>query len=158
MGDPKTAKVPYDERSDDKKLEANWKKVRGQFKRHDWSACIVRVATSAEIAANIFVRQFLVAHHSLPPRFVDALLLGANGLDGKFKRLIKPAAEHLGTWNQLKSLQGTIELLNDHRNGVTHSGKFKSKQDAKVAFELSLKIIQTLAPQESSKLALPYKS
>lgn len=158
MGNSRIKKIPYEERTDDQKLESNWLKARGQFDRKDWSACVVRVATAAEISANIYIRHFLLTDHSLPPKFVDALLLGANGLDGKFKRLIKPAAEHRGTWNEIKSLQKRIESVNDHRNGVAHAGRFKNKKDAKVAFEHSLAIIGVLAPQESSKLALPYES
>lgn len=158
MGDPKIAKIPYDERTDDEKLESNWKKGRKQFQREDWSACVIRAATSAEISANIYIRQFLQSDFSLPSSFVDALLKSANGLDGKFKRLIKPAAEHRGTWSELKSLQKKIESLNDHRNGVAHSGQFKSKKDAKSAFELSLAIIRALAPNESAKLTLPHES
>ncbi len=157
MGNLKIAKVPYDERTDDQRLESNWIKARMQFNREDWSASVVRAATSAEIAANIYIRQFLCAEYALPPKFVDALLLGANGLDGKFKRLVKPAAQHRGTWGELKSLQKRIASLNNHRNGVAHSGKFKSKKDAKGAFEHSLAIIKALAPHESSKLALPHE-
>lgn len=158
MGDPKIVKIPYDERTDDEKLESNWKKRRKRFQREDWSACVVRAATSAEISANIYIRQFLQSDLSLPSSFVDALLRSANGLDGKFKRLIKPAAQHRGTWDDLKSLQKKIESLNDHRNGVVHSGQFKSKKDAKSAFELSLAIIRALAPNEAEKLALPHES
>lgn len=158
MGNPKIKKIPYDERTDDQKLKSNWTKARGQFDRKDWSACVIRVATSAEISANIYIRRFLLTDHSLPPKFADALLLGSNGLDGKFKRLIKPAAEHRGTWSEIKSLQKKIESLNDHRNSVVHAGKFKNEADAKAAFEHSLAIIKVLAPQESSKLVLPYES
>ena len=158
MGEPKIAEIPYDERTDDQRLESNWTKGLKQFDRKDWSACVVRAATSAEIAANIYIRKFLLTEHTLPPKFVDALLLSANGLDGKFKRLVRPAAEHRGNWSDIKSLQKKIESLNDHRNGVVHAGKFKSKKDAKSAFDQSLSIIRTLAPDESEKLALPFKT
>ena len=158
MGNSEIAKIPYDERTDDQKLESNWTKARKQFERKDWSACVMRVATSAEIAANIYIRQFLLVEHPLPPKFVDALLLSANGLDGKFKRLIKPAAEHRGTWSQLKPLQKKIESLHEHRNSIAHAGKFKKRSEAKAAFEHSLAIIQALAPDESAKLALPHES
>lgn len=155
MGNSKIAKIPYDERTDDQKLESNWAKAHKQFERKDWSACVVRAATTAEIAANIYIRQFLLTDHALPPKFVDALLLGANGLDGKFKRLIKPAAQHRGTWGELKSLQKKIESLNEHRNGVAHAGKFKSKNDARSVLEHSLVVIKALAPNEAVTLAVP---
>jgi hypothetical protein len=150
--------IPYSERTDDQKLESNWSKACKQFGRNDWSACVVRVATAAEIAANIYVRQFLLVQHSLPTSYVDALLIGANGLDGKFKRLIRPAAEVLGTWAAIKTVQKRIESLHDHRNGVVHSGKFKNRLDAVTAFSDSLEIVRHLAPDESTKLALPYES
>lgn len=158
MGSKEISKIPYDERSDDQKLESNWMKAKKQFKREDWSACVLRVATSAEISANIYIRHFLLVDYSLPPSFVDALLLSANGLDGKFKRLIKPAAEHRGTWNELKSLQKKIESLHKQRNSIAHAGAFKKRSEAKSAFDHSLRIIKVLAPNESAKLELPYES
>ncbi|MCB2251519.1 hypothetical protein KTQ74_06405 [Pseudomonas chlororaphis] len=158
MGNKKITKVPYDERTDDEKLESNWNKAKKLFQRKDWSACVVRVATSAEIAANIYIRKFLLVDHALPAAYVDSLLFGANGLDGKFKRLIMPAAKCLDTWGELKALQKKIGYLNEHRNGVAHAGRFKSKKDAKSACEHSLAIIKGLAPDEAEKLSLPYEN
>jgi len=158
MGGKKLSDIPYDERTDDQKLESNWKKARGLYKREDWSASIIRAATSAEIAANIYVRHFLLTEHNLPAAYVDALLFSANGLDGKFKRLIRPAAEHRGTWAKLKPLQKKIKALHEHRNRIAHAGKFKDEHDAQEAFENSLAIIQALAPNESKKLVLPFRS
>jgi hypothetical protein len=155
MGDPKIAKIPYDQRTDGERLHSNWNKANKLFAREDYSACIVRVATSAEIAANIYVRGFLVVEFNVPPKFVDALLVAANGLDGKFNRLVKPAAQHRDAWDTLKPLKKWIEALHDHRNGVIHSGKFKNEKDARVAFEESFAIIRGLAPNESRGLELP---
>lgn len=154
----KLSDIPYEERTDNQRLESNWRKARGLFKRGDYSASILRAATSAEIAANIYVRHFLISEHNLPASYVDSLLFSANGLDGKFKRLIRPAAEHRETWGQLKSVQKQIESLNEHRNRVAHAGYFKDKDEAKEAFASSLAIIQALAPNESAKLKLPYES
>ena len=156
MGDTKIAAIPYEERTDEQKLHSNWKKATGLFERSDWSASVMRVATSAEIAANIYIRQFLLVDYALPATVVDALLMGANGLEGKFKRLIKPVADHRGTWHELKGLRKQIESLNGHRNDVAHAGHFKNEEDAKLAFSDSLAIVQSLAPRESSTLALPY--
>lgn len=156
MTSKQKSKIPYDEKPDDQKLEANWKKACGQFERGDWSAAIIRAATSAEIAANIYIRKFLIDKYELPDQFVDSLLKGANGLDGKFNRLIRPAVETLGTWNELKPLKRKIESLHDHRNGVVHSGKFKKKTEAKAAFKHAFEIIEGLASTEASKLTLPF--
>lgn len=155
MNKEKVEKPAYDERSDDDKLKANWVKAKRLFGRRDFSASVVRIATSAEIAANIYVRKFLIGEHGLPSSYVDALLVSANGLDGKYKRLIKPGAMIKNTWNDLKSLQKKIQALHDHRNGVVHAGKFKSESDAKVAFEEGLAIIKGLAPDESKTLTVP---
>lgn len=155
VGREKVEKPPYDERSDADKLKANWVKAKKLFERRDFSACVVRIATAAEIAANIYVRKFLIGEHGLPSSFVYALLVSANGLDGKYKRLIRPAAEIKNTWKDLKSLQRKIQALHDHRNGVVHTGKFKTSSDAKVAFDEGLAIIKGLAPDESQKLTVP---
>lgn len=104
------------------------------------------------------MRKFLIGEHGLPSSYVDALLISANGLDGKYKRLIKPAAEFKNTWNSVKSLQKKIQALHDHRNGVVHAGKFKLKSEARAAFEHGLAIIKELAPDESTKLQVPAKN
>lgn len=153
---PKASKTPYEERPDDQRLESNWKKACGLYARNDHSAAVLRAATSAEIAANIYIRHFLMTDHNLPAKYVDALLISANGLDGKFRRLIKPAAEVRGTWRTLKSLQKRIDALHEHRNSVAHAGYFKNAADAEESFENSLEIIRVLAPNESQKLELPY--
>lgn len=153
----RATKIPYEERTDDQRLESNWTKACKLYGRKDYSAAILRTATSAEIAANIYIRHFLMTDHTLPAKYVDALLVSANGLDGKFGRLIKPAAEVRGTWSVLKSLKKGIEALHKHRNNVAHAGYFKNASEAKVCFKNSLEIIRTLAPNESQKLKLPYK-
>jgi hypothetical protein len=155
MGNRNLSEIPYDERTDDQRLESNWRKARGLFKRGDYSASVIRAATSAEIAANIYVRHFLRTEYELPAQYVDALLFSANGLDGKFKRLIRPAAEHRGTWGKLKPLQKKITSLHEHRNSIAHSGYFKNEDEAMEALENGLEIIHALAPKESKKLALP---
>lgn len=158
MGRKGANRVPYDQRPDDEKLESNWSKAKRQFDRKDWSASILRVATSAEIAANIYIRQFLSQQYELPEHYVDSLLIFANGLQGKFNRLIRPAAEVEGTWDDLKGIRKKIEALHTHRNGIAHSGRFKKRSEAKVSFEHALKIIRRFVPQEADKLTLPYKS
>lgn len=155
MRKPTITGVPYNERTDDQKLESNWYKAGKLFERNDWSAAVIRVATSVEIAANIYVRQFLIGEYNLPSSYVDALLRSANGLDGKFNRLIRPAAEHKGTWDVVKAIKSKIEALNEHRNSVAHSGSFKNEDDARAAFAHGLAIVQVLAPNEAQKLELP---
>lgn len=154
----KKPKIPYDERSDDEKLESNWKKAKAQFHREDWSASVLRAATAVEISANIYIRRFLIDGYDLPNTFVDALLMSANGIDGKFKRLVRPAAEVEGTWKEISKIQKKIEGINKQRNGVAHAGKFKNRPDAKAVFQNALEAIRTLAPNEAKKLELPFES
>ena len=149
------SKPPYDERSDDQKLESNWHKASKLYERKDWSACIVRIATSVEIAANIHIRAFFRNECQVPSSVVDALLKAANGIDGKFGRLIKPISEHRGTWGEIKALKSEIDKLNDHRNSIAHSGAFKSAADAWACFQIGLSVIQKIAPSEVEKLELP---
>lgn len=79
MGDAKVASIQYEERTDEQRMYSNWTKATKLFERSDWSACVMRVATSAEIAANLYIRQFLQGDYALPATVVNALLLGATG-------------------------------------------------------------------------------
>lgn len=149
----KSDKKPYDERTDDQKLLSNWKKAVGLFEREDWSASIMRVATSSEIASNIYIRHYLQERHGLPEDFVDSLLKSANGIAGKLRQLIAPAAKSLGKWDEIKPIQKKIDSINAHRNEVVHSGKFKNKKDARAVFEHAIEVIGVLAPNLKEQVA-----
>jgi hypothetical protein len=142
----------YDDRTDHERFHSNWKKARGLYRRKDWSASIMRVATSAEIAANIFVRAYLVKAHGLPEAFVDSLLISANGIDGKVKKLVQPVCEATGKWNAMKSIVKDVEKINKLRNQIAHSGRFMNQEEANEIFVLGLKVIVVLAPQEANGL------
>ena len=152
----KRSKTPYEERSDEDKLRSNWKKATGLFGRKDWSAAIVRASTAVELAANIYIRRFL-GGYDVPGSFIDSLLSNANGINGKFHRLVKPAAQVDGQWQELSKIGRKIQGINAHRNGVAHSGKFKRKQDATTVFTNALEVIVHLAPTEAAGLKLPFK-
>jgi hypothetical protein len=147
------SKKPYEERNDDEKLLSNLHKAVGLFEREDWSASILRVATSSEIASNIYIRHYLLQKHHLPADFVDALLKSANGMAGKFRQLITPAAKSLGNWEQIKSIQKKIDSINKHRNEVAHEGKFKNKPDAEIVFSYAIEVIGLLAPNVKEEVA-----
>ncbi|MEP4546979.1 MAG: hypothetical protein ABJ000_12430 [Saccharospirillum sp.] len=149
----KSNKKPYDERTDDEKLLSNWKKAVGLFEREDWSASIMRVATSSEIASNIYVRHYLQERHGLPGDFVNSLLKSANGMAGKLRQLITPAAKSLGKWDEIKSIQQKIDSINTHRNEVAHAGKFKNRKDARVVVEHAIEVIGILAPNVKEQVA-----
>lgn len=144
---------PYNERNDDEKLLSNWKKAVSLFEREDWSASIMRIATSAEIASNIYIRHYLQERYGLPKDFVDSLLKSANGIAGKLRQLITPAAKSLDEWDEIKSIQQKIDSINTHRNQVTHAGKLKSRKDAKVVFEHAIEVVGILAPDVKERVA-----
>jgi len=151
----KPKKIPYEQRTDDVRLKDNWRKARKQFERGDWSASVMRAATAAEIAANIYVREYFVREKSLPQTIVDELLKSANGLDGKYRKLIRPVSLHRGTWSQMKAVQKKIQDLNSHRNEVAHAGRFRSEKDARDAFLSSHLVIALLSPEDVKDLEVP---
>lgn len=142
--------TPYNDRSDLEKLQSQWNKISGIFERDkEWSAAIVRAATSAEIAANIAVRQHFAAESEFDPKFVNSLLIWANGIDGKFKRLIIPAEKDANRKAALRALHKKAEKLNDKRNAIVHRGAFASKAEARTMVELAHGIVMGLvAPWE----------
>ena len=126
----KIRKKPYSQRSDTEKLESNWTKTLGLFDRGEYSMAIVRAGTCAEIAANIVIRSELVKKRGLDPRFVDSLLRWANGLQGKFTRIILPVFKGTSRHAALKKHYKEIGEVNDARNEIAHGGRFASKESA----------------------------
>ena len=126
----KTPRKPYSQRSDTEKLESNWTKTLGLFEREEYSMAIIRAGTCAEIAANIVIRSELVQKRNLEPHFVDSLLVWANGLSGKFSRIILPLFH--GTPQRAVFVKHHTEIskVNDARNQIAHSGRFANKASA----------------------------
>lgn len=149
MGPTMTSKrIPYDDRTDIAKLRSQWNKINGIFEReNEWSAAIVRAATSAEIAANIVIRKRFETESEFSTGFVDSLLIWANGLDGKFKRLIIPAEPDAARKVELRRLMKKSEKLNDKRNSIVHRGSFASQEEARALVELAREIVITLVSQ-----------
>jgi len=123
-------KKPYSKRTDVEKLLSNWKKTLGLLADSQYSMAIIRAGTCAEIAANIVVRAELVQKRQLEPRFVDGLLRWANGLQGKYSRLILPILSGTPAHSHYRKLQAPIQKLNDVRNEIAHGGRFASKATA----------------------------
>lgn len=146
MKTSKKKKKPYDERTDEEKLKANWEKTLGLYKRKDYSAAIIRAATASEIAVNIFIRSKLVTEQGISENFVNHLLKWANGILGKFDRLIKFILKDDPRLAKIKSVRKKIEFVNDERNGIAHSGKFKNKKKATEVIKKANEIISKLAP------------
>jgi hypothetical protein len=140
--------VPYDDRTDLQKLRSQWNKINGILEREkEWSAAIVRAATSAEIAANIAIRKRFAAESQFSSAFVDTLLRWANGLDGKFNRLIIPAERDATRKKALRALKAKVETLNDKRNSIVHRGAFSQEKDARELVALAREIVITLVTE-----------
>lgn len=140
----KASRLPYGERSDHQKIKANWNKVRGLLKRKEWSAAIVRAATAAEIAANLVIRDELIAKRQLDAALVDHFLKWANGIQGKFDKLIIPLVkgrEHSKAFGQLAK---RVQDINQKRNAVVHTGSFGSEKDARAVTMEAYVVIQEL--------------
>ena len=131
MAKSKRSRIPYSERSDIQKIQSNWKKIRGLVNREEWSSAVVRAATATEIAANFVVREELVESRKLEKEFVDHLLKWANGLQGKFDKLILPITKGEDYHKDFKKLKVRATEINKGRNLVVHSGRFKTKPTAR---------------------------
>lgn len=140
----KPAKKPYDERTDLEKIRDNWKKISGLMNRKEWSSAIVRAATATEIAANVVVREELQKGYGLPAELVDHFLKWANGIQGKFDKLILPSTKGKGHSTKLKKLKTRVEEINRERNSVVHSGAFKSESDARKVVDEAKSVIVDL--------------
>lgn len=127
----KRARLPYDERSDEEKLRANWKKTLGLFRRGEFSVAVIRAGTTLEIAANIVIRSELVQGAGLSQDFVDNMLKWANGLAGKMTKIIKPAVTGGPHEQAVRELTNDIAYVNRQRNDVAHSGQFRTKSSAR---------------------------
>lgn len=138
-------KQPYDDREDIEKLQAQWNKMNGIVRRKkEWSAAIVRAATAAEIAANIAIRKAFGSDSEFSTSFVDSLLSWANGIDGKFKRLLIPMTTDRERLKGLKALQKLAEKINKKRNTIVHRGSFSNEREALEMVDLAQQVIEGL--------------
>jgi hypothetical protein len=125
----------YGTRTDLEKITSNWNKIRGLFRRKEWSSAVVRAATACEIAANLAIREELQVERHLSPAFVDSLLKWANGIQGKLDRLILPATEGHKRHDAFKDLKPQVAFINSERNAIAHGGAFKNKKEASAIIE-----------------------
>jgi hypothetical protein len=135
---------PYNDRPDLDKIQSQWNKIGGLMARgRDWSAAIVRAATAAEIAANVAVRQRF-ATSGFDNSFVDSLLKWANGVEGKFARLIIPSETEEVRKAQLVRLKVHADRINLKRNDIVHRGAFAEKIEAAEIVELAKQVVHGL--------------
>lgn len=131
-------------RPDLDKIKASWRKTLTLFEKKEWSSAIIRAATTIEIAANLVIREELEVKRSLESDFVEHLLIWANGIQGKFVRLILPILKNTEKFSIYKKIQEQVSYINDERNSVVHSGISKQRRTAEKVLRASREIIETL--------------
>jgi hypothetical protein len=124
------AKKTYHHRTDLEKCRSQWRKLAGLYSRKEWSAAVVRAATAAEIAANYAIRKELGDQGRLSPKFIDNLLVWANGLSGKIDRLLAPLTEGGSRATAIRDLKGLARHISTNRNAIVHSGEFRNRDSA----------------------------
>ena len=126
MVKPKQDEKLYTERDDIEKIQSNWRKIKGLLGNEEWSSAIVRAVTATEIAANLVIREELIDCRNLDAKLVDHFLRWANGIQGKFDKLIIPTIVGKGHAKSFKALRKQIEDINLARNSIVHTGSFSS--------------------------------
>lgn len=150
-----SVRPPYRHRSDLDKIRSNWIKVRGLIQQRQWSGAIVRAATATEIAANLAVRRELVDIRNLDEDFVDHLLKWANGVQGKFDKILIPVMKGDEWLPDFKRLRARAADINRERNTVVHSGSFKKRSTAAKVVKEAREIIHSLIEPYHDNIDLP---
>jgi len=153
MSSSSRKKKPYSERTDREKVESNWRKTQGLFSREEYSLAIVRAATTIELAVNFAIRQEF-APSKLPAKFIDHLVW-ANGLNGKYRKLLLPMVKGSPRHTRFKNLEADLMLVNRQRNWIVHSGQFKKKETAEEILVSAKKLIETLVSEYEKIFSLP---
>lgn len=140
-----TSKIPYDDRSDLDKLQAQWNKLSGLHLREESSAAIVRCATAAEVAANYAVRHEFQRRSQFEADAVNQLLFWANGLRGKIERLFVPIYFAESKKSEItKRLIKSAEKINKVRNEIAHQGRFSKPSEARKVIAEAKSFIDTI--------------
>ncbi|HIF9355703.1 TPA: hypothetical protein ACX6RJ_003768 [Photobacterium damselae] len=134
----------YEERTDLEKIQSNWKKLSGLYKRKEWSSSVVRAATAAEIAANLVVREELENRKRIDAPFVNHLMVWANGIQGKYQKLIMVAVKGMQQEESFRDLSRKIAKVNQRRNLIVHCGHFDNSDTAHEIIMEAKEIIEVL--------------
>lgn len=140
----------YIDRTDIEKILSNWKKVAGLYSRKEWSSSVVRAATAAEIATNLAVREELENSKGIDEEFVSHLMIWANGIQGKYQKLILPSVVGKGYETQFKLISADIGAINRERNKIVHGGYFANSLPAYEIIVKARKVILELVKQYDS--------
>lgn len=150
-----TNKTLYNERSELAKIKLQWHKLSGLHDRSEWSAAVVRSATAAELAANFAIRKEFELQSELSSSFVDSLLLWANGLSGKFDKLLIPMLREKDYFELISGLRSHVTTINTKRNKIVHSGEFCSEDVAKELIRKAKHFVVTIVSCYDSNFELP---
>mgnify|MGYP000944152888 CR=1 FL=1 len=146
----------YTDRTDLEKLKSQWRKLSGLHRRAEWSAAIVRAATSTEISANFAIRLEFAAKSSLSSKFIDSQLQWANGLAGKIDHLLEPLwLSDKEKHKQIKALRSLAKHINAKRNAVVHQGEFCNEGEAQKVIEDARTFIQLVVQQYEPDFSIP---
>src|ERR1017187_4518420 len=149
----KHKRKPYIKRSDPQKLKTNWERTLSLMQSRHFSSAVVRAATCAEIATNIVIRRELVDDRRLDKEFVDNLLVWANGIHGKFVRILIPLFRDSPRKVEYEAILSEVKAINKARNDVVHSGYVSDKKPAedliRQARDICLRIVQPYLPEFS---------
>ncbi|WP_157603692.1 hypothetical protein [Polaribacter atrinae] len=137
-------KKDYSKRTELEKIKTNWNKVKGLYERKEWSTAILRASTTVELSANFVIRKELEEKQNIDEDFVSHLLLWANGIRGKFDKLLIPIFKNSDFKKELKKLNKKVQDINKERNTIAHSGQFKKKPTAQKIVKESKLVIETL--------------
>ena len=129
MGQP-SQKKPYSERSLIERIESNWTKTIGLFRRAEYSTVAIRAATTVELAANLVIMHEFIDNRKLPRDLVEGLMKWANGFKGKLDHLIVPIFKESEYKEVLSEIRRRSKYINNERNNVVHRGQFKQRATA----------------------------
>jgi len=147
-------KKPYSKRSDSEKIESNWRKTLGLFKREEYSVSIIRAATSLELAANLVIRKELILRKKLPNQFVKDLLFWTNGLKGKMKIVALFICRNKKDYERFSGNLEKANYVNTERNKIAHRGEFKKEKTARKIIKQTRKVIMDMTQYCNSTLRL----
>jgi hypothetical protein len=125
-------------------IRSNWNKTLALFEKKEWSSAVIRAAITIEVAANLVIREELESKRQLESDFVDHLLIWANGIQGKFTRLILPVIKNTERFATFKKIQEQVSYISEERNSVVHSGISKQRRTAERVVTIAREIIETL--------------
>jgi len=130
--------------ADLEKIKSNWRKALLLFEKKEWSGAVLRAATTIEIAANLVIKEELQIKRHLDSDFVASLLLWANGIHGKFTRIILPILKNTERHSELKRIQEQVFYIDEERNSIVHSGISKQRRTAEKVLGTGREIIEKL--------------